>query len=198
MSKIIQNDQNKILKEYYSTSVYLSSNYQQYIRSKYLIENKDIYLNQKVLLLLYAFEWFNISKNDISSKLKYHPYLKREDYDKFEKENNRVKKITSLITIMTFTSSTAYLLNKLKDKNSVNLTYLMIKGFFITSLSFLMCKIYFKSQLCNYIQLDPSLNQYMKLDISRDMIKSDLIKLGINFEDEFKLADNLISNITGK
>ena len=198
MSKIIQNDQNKILKEYYSTSVYLSSNYQQYIKSKYLIENKDIYLNQKVLLLLYAFEWFNISKNDISSKLKYHPYLKREDYNKFEKEHNRVKKITSLITIMTFTSSTAYLLNKLKDKNSVNLTYLMIKGFFITSLSFLMCKIYFKSQLSNYIQLDPSLNQYMKLDISRDMIRSDLIKLGINFEDEFKLADNLISNITGK
>lgn len=56
--------------------------FKEYVKEKYLIENKDILQNPTLMQMMFSLEWYDIPRSSYSDLIEYHPYLTVGDHDK--------------------------------------------------------------------------------------------------------------------
>lgn len=170
--------QDKIREIYYSAHKYLGFNFQQYSRNKYSIDNKEIYHDQRILLLLYSLEWFNINEKNYKMKIENHPLLLNNDYLRYKEYRNKYKRMQ--IYLSGFLSWVGLIFSFSYFKG--NFKKLTMYSLLIFSISYSCLDLISSKKINSFIKDDNKLNQYLKLDLDINLIKMELKDKGINIE----------------
>lgn len=175
-------EQNKIRDEYYSTNIYLGQDFKDYCKVRYTL-HKDSHKNQGLLLMIYAYEWFKYKSN--RKKFLYHPYLKVEDFNKYttiEKEANFKFKSSCLLSYLLIGVFIAFRKSKNPD---ITMSKFFSKVKFLLLSSFSTGILYYYK--CKYLDsiTEKQFNNYMKLDVDREQLKSMIKKQGGLIDQEY-------------
>ena len=60
---------------------YLSEEFHDYVRERYVIEDENLLKNSTIMQMIYALEWYDIPRSHYSALIEFHPYLTEDDYD---------------------------------------------------------------------------------------------------------------------
>lgn len=165
--------------KYYSKEIYCGDMFQLFVRDKYLITNPMTYTNHNILLLLYAYEWFNYK--DSQSKYKFHPYLKLEDHIKVEQFKSNIRNISLGVAITSSILAYVFATRTLK-LYQIDLAKRLIKmlniSFVFFSSGMLLYFAYYKPKLTNYIE--KNFQQYLNNpDFNKTLIENELKNIGV-------------------
>ena len=167
-------DDNKPLEIYKN-----SKSYQEIVRRKYNINDLGLLYDDKILLLIYALEWFEIPTSDYYNKVCFHPYLTAKDMKQLNRINENQKNYFYLSLLPVF--SLLYLTKRKYVK--VSLRKSLKPNIFIYSLALiypvLSWKLFFSRQIKKDIKEDKDLAKYFVLDVDRAKIKTDLLNYNI-------------------
>jgi hypothetical protein len=167
-------DENKPLEIYKN-----SKSYQEIVRRKYNINDLGLLYDDKILLLIYALEWFDIPDKSVYNKVCYHPYLTMKDMKQLNRiyENHKNYFYISLFPVY----SVLYFLKKKFAKSSFRKS--AKPNLILWSLGVLFpiasWKFYFSKQINKDIKEDKDLSKYFELDVDREKIKKDLLNFNI-------------------
>ena len=64
--------------------LYTEEHFKQYVKEKYEVKSASYIENPKLLKLVYALEWFDVKKNDLTTLVKFHPSITVADYQKID------------------------------------------------------------------------------------------------------------------
>jgi hypothetical protein len=156
-----------------------SKSYQEIVRRKYNINDLGLLYDDKILLLIYALEWFEIPESDLYNKVCFHPYLTAKDMKQLKRINENQKNYFYLSLLPVF--SLLYLAKKKFLK--VGMRKSLKSNVFIYSLAViypvLSWKLFFSRQIRQDIKEDKDLAKYFELDVDRAKIKKDLLNYNI-------------------
>ena len=156
-----------------------SKSYQEIVRRKYNINDLGLLYDDKILLLIYALEWFEIHESDFYNKVCFHPYLTAKDMKQLKRINENQKNYFYLSLLPVF--SLLYLAKKKFVKVSIRKS--LKSNVFIYSLAaiypLLSWKLFFSRQIRKDIKEDEELAKYFVLDVDRAKIKKDLLNYNI-------------------
>lgn len=157
-----------------------NKSYQEIVKRKYKINDIGLLYDDKILLLIYACDWFNIPSNKVFEKVCYHPYLTKKHHKKLNEIYENSKNNLFLITLPFY--GFLYLLKKkvVKGNNfrknfKFNLGIFSLAGLF----PFLTWKLYLLENMKNNIQEDKDLSTYLELNIDKNRIKQELLNYNI-------------------
>jgi len=170
--------QDKIKEIYFSTNKYLSFNFQQYIKNKYSIDDKNIYHDQRILLLLYSLEWFKINENNYNLKIENHPLLLNKDFYLYKEIQKKYKRTQIFLSCTLSWIGLMIFFNNYKG----NFRKMFIYSSIIFSVGYYSFGKYSAKKIYSLILNDNNLNKYFKLDIDLNLIKKELECKGINVE----------------
>jgi hypothetical protein len=167
-------DDNKPLEIYKN-----SKSYQEIVRRKYNINDIALLYDDKILLLIYALEWFEIPEKNYYNKICFHPYLKAKDMQQLNRiyENGKNSFYLSLVPVY----ATLYFMKKKYVKASIkkNLKPNILIYSFALILPILSWKLFFYPKIKKDLSEDKLLSKYFVLDVDRDKIKKDLLNYNI-------------------
>lgn len=157
-----------------------NKSYQEIVRRKYNITDIGLLYDDKILLLIYACDWFNIQPTKVYEKVCYHPYMTKRHHKKLNEIYENQKNNLFLFSLPFY--GLLYIAKR-KFVKGTNLR----KNFTATSLIFLSVvffpilfwKFYLLKNMNKDIQIDKDLKQYLHLDIDRNKIKEDLLNYNI-------------------
>jgi hypothetical protein len=167
-------DENKPLEIYKN-----SKSYQEIVRRKYNINDLGLLYDDKILLLIYALEWFDIPDKNVYNKVCYNPYLTMKDKKQLDRiyENHKNYFYLSLLPVY----SILYFIKKKIVKTSLRKS--MKPSIILYSLGVLFpilsWKLFFKNQINKDIREDKDMQKYFELNVDRDKIKKDLLNFNI-------------------
>ena len=136
--------------------------------------------DDRILLLIYAYEWFGIPPNYIYDKVCYHPYLNKIDFKRLNEIYEHEKNICLLSNIPFFTL--IFLSYKRYGKGGSfrkNKRLLLTSAFGAVAYPYMLWKYLFAQRMNRHIIDDPNLNKYLNLDIDKEKIKNDLLNFNI-------------------
>jgi hypothetical protein len=157
--------------------------FQDSVRRKYNIKDAGILYDDKILLLIYALEWFDIPEKKYYYKVCYHPYLTRKDLNHlntiYENQKNNF-----FITTLGVYAGLFFFRKKFIGTKGSNLrkNWKPIFYMFFVSLLFpiLSWELFFVSKLNQDIKEDKDLaDKYFHLDVDKKKIKRDLLNFNI-------------------
>lgn len=184
-----ENNDKKLNEEFFSKQIYCGQAFKTFIIDKYSISDKKIYSNHNILLLIYAYEWFNYKDN--YQKMKFHPYLRIKDNNILEdyrnKEFYRFSSVSGISTIGFY----YYLKNKY-IKNNTHDFLRRLKSVFYSSFlgsSMFICFyfLYYRRNVNNFINKE--YNSYLELNIDKDLIKNEVNKISEIIKDKKQALD---------
>jgi hypothetical protein len=157
---------------------YLSRSYQMHIKDKYNIMNNSLLYDDKLCLMLYAREWFNIPKEMSYMKIILHPYLTIRD-DKLLKDMNKNNNRSLIFYFLGNLALMNILGQRIKrSKTKLALRFLFTLGLCAVS-TYLYKTYYLNLKFEETLKEDKNLNKYLKLDLDYNKIKADLSNYGI-------------------
>ncbi len=157
---------------------YLSRSYQMLIKDKYNIMNNSFLYDDKLCLMLYASEWFNIPKDMSYMKIILHPNLTIRD-DKLLKNINKNNNRTLIFYFLSNLAFMNIIGQKVKrSKTKLALRFLLTLGLSANS-SYLFNTFYVNPKFEETLKKDKNLNKYLTLDLDYKKIKADLSNYGI-------------------
>ena len=159
-------------KEFYSSQIYLSDRYKNFISGCYTIADPSCLQKSSILRLLYALEWFSIPESYILHKVKFNPYLSFEDSKKINKLIlfNRIEYILSFLLfskIVHRTMKIKFPIIRLFSSICLGTTCTFLKNIM------LMKKLNLK------ILKEQNLSKYLQLEVDKEKLKKDLMGMGI-------------------
>lgn len=172
---LTQNDDNEF------QCVYKNNKYfQNYYKTKYNLTDDHILLDDNLILLIYACEWFKIPDEDKFDKVCYHPYLTKKDNRKLTQiyqhyTNLFIYECVGLLGV-------AFLIRrKMIRPYNIRKRGLKTLGLFlgVGMVAFLSWKFIFMRRLNQRIRKDKDLEKYSTLNLDRNKIKEDLLNYNI-------------------
>jgi hypothetical protein len=154
--------------------------FQEIVKRKYNIKDQGILYDDKILLLIYACEWFDIPNRKIYEKVCYHPLLTKRHHKKLNViyENQKNNLYMFIIPLYGF----LYILKKKFAKGfNPRKHYKILFSIYGSGIvaPFLMWKYILSKKMNEDIRNDNDLNQYLFLNFDRDKIKKDLLNYNI-------------------
>ena len=158
----------------------MNKTYQELIKRKYKIKDPHLLYDEKILLLIYTVEWFNIPDYKLYDKICFHPLITKRHYKKLNDiyENHK----NNLILITFFFYGFLYLLKKTFAKASnTRRNYKIIFPFALLAIiqPYLTWEFILKRKMNKDIGEDQNLINYLKLDFDKEKIKNDLLNYNI-------------------
>lgn len=150
--------------------------FQMNCKDKYHIDDPNLLYNDTLLLLLYAYEWFDISSDDPFSKVSYHPYLTIKHYDRLHRIYQSQLLNHALLAIPVFIGFSIFNKNLNQRKSYVRH---FKNAIFTIGLISPVWPLYFKPRMQQHIREDKELSRYVNIDIDREKIKEQINNLGV-------------------
>lgn len=159
-----------------------SKSYQEIVKNKYNIKNPNYLYDERILLLIFAYEWFDIPKMKIYDKVSYNPYITTKDFKKlntiYQNYSNNLLLSFLPIGLTVFLIKRRFLNNKFKSFKRNWKFYLLIGGI-VTMVPPALWYLYFLPKMNKNIVEDPQLRKYLELDVDKEKIRLDLLNYNI-------------------
>jgi hypothetical protein len=155
------------------------SNNRSYInraKYKYLLNNFQIQ-NEKVMLLIYTYEWFKIPKENNFEKVVYHPFLTKNDQYLIDDLRTRYILRLGLFSLAYLTISNSFFAKRFKKPKFLlfNFYNLIITGL----LSYSFWNIYLYKKLNQDVGTVKDLKKYLDLNVDLQKIIQELVNYNI-------------------
>jgi hypothetical protein len=157
-----------------------SKSYQHIVRDRYNITNQSILYDDRLLLMIYAYEWFQIPDKNIYEKVCYNPYITNKDYKLLNKIYDSQKFNVVLLSIFGFLIIPiikAKIIKKYKIHKHNWKPELLSLGLMI-ALPVVSWFGFFQRKMNKDIK-GSDLNKYLSLDLNKEKIKEDLLAYNI-------------------
>jgi hypothetical protein len=165
----VEDDGNKPLE------LYKSDNFRAFYRKKFSILHNGMYYDDKVLKLLYSYDWFDLKENNLYRKVSCHPNLTKADKTKVDEI--KLKNSMLIYTAFPVYGLAHYFSNKIiKKKNRI-----LARGLvYLTMIAWWVCYVNYRRIKINYdIQKEPTLDKYMTYEMDQNKIKIELLNYNI-------------------
>ena len=85
-----------------TVNMYLEDHFKEYVKEKYVMEDKNILENPQTMQMIYALEWFDIPRTAYNDLIEFHPDLTKADHDRLFYVNTQ-HRIENFISMTLFT-----------------------------------------------------------------------------------------------
>lgn len=157
-------------------SFYTTRSYQMYIKEKYDISRNTLLYDDNISLLLYASEWFQVPKSNVFMKIQLHPCLTIKHDHLLNTYQNQYRRNLAFVAFGTGLVYNLFGNKKTKARRALNFIVSIVIG---TTGALLFNQLYYKKKYEQQLAEDPSLKQYLELDLDRNKIREDLKNYGI-------------------
>jgi hypothetical protein len=157
-----------------------NKSFQEIIRRRYNINDIGLLYDDRILLLIYTYEWFQIPAANLYDKVCYHPLVVRKDHIKLSEIYENEKNIF-LATMLPFFGLLYFIKSKFSKGRNLrkNFKLLALISTSAVVVPSVLWKLYFVSRMNRNIFNDTSLNKYLKLNVDKEKIKQDLLNYNI-------------------
>jgi hypothetical protein len=156
-----------------------SKSYQEIVRRRYNINDLGLLYDDKILLLIYAYEWFSIKENDLYNKVCYHPYLTVKDKKYLDSIYENQKNIFYIQLVPFYFS--LYIFKRKYIKVSIRKSFKPLATIYSLGLIYPIISWMFliSYSMNEHIKQDNKLQNYFNLDVDRTKIQKDLLNFNI-------------------
>jgi hypothetical protein len=147
------------------------------VRSNYIINN-SLLQNEKVMLLIYTYEWFKIPKENSFEKIIYHPYLTKNDQAIVDDLKICYIMKLGFCSLAYITLTNAYFIRRVKYKPKIllfNIGNTMLTGL----LAFIFWNVYLYRRLNEEMKSHKVLQKYLSLNVDLEKIIKELVNYNI-------------------
>jgi hypothetical protein len=152
-------------------------NFREKVRNEYKVSNSLLY-DDKVLLMIYAWEWFKIPKSNKFELVSYHPFLKQKDLDLITHLSIKYASM-AFIPALCFFMFGLRMFSKRYNKKDKLIIFSMFHLITSNVLGFVLWKCFFYNKLNTEIENTKKFKKYLVLDVDKEKIKDDLKKYNI-------------------
>ncbi len=147
-------------------------NFRDKVKTKYKVPNRLLF-DDKILLMIYAYEWFKIPKSNNFERVSYHPFLVQKDLDLVNHICSKYIYLTLMPTLLLFIGGLG-IVAKRNKKKAGRLLFGIINMITTNILGYCLWKYYFYHKLNEEVGNDPELNQYLELNVDINTIINEL------------------------
>jgi hypothetical protein len=147
------------------------------VRSNYVINN-SLLQNEKIMLLIYTYEWFKIPKDNNFEKVIYHPFLTKNDQMLVDDLRTRYVIKLGLFSLTYMAVTSLYFARRYKHKPKLIL--FEMGNIAVTGLlAYCFWKIYLYKRLNLDVRNITELQKYEKLDVDLEKVIQELVNYNI-------------------
>jgi hypothetical protein len=153
-------------------------NFRDRVKEQYKVPNSLIH-DDRLLLLIYTYEWFKLPKTNKFELVSYHPYLKQKDLDLANHISNKYMYMTFMPTSLSFLFGLGYF-SKYYKKRASRLLFGIVNLIVTNLFGLCLWKYYFLEKMNEEVSDNKRLKKYFELDVDKDMVREELKKYKIN------------------
>ncbi len=157
--------------------MYSNKKFQNKARKVYSLSDNLMY-NDRILLLLYTYEWFKISKEKKFEQAFYHPYLTKNDMEMIKHIRLKYFLLLSTIDLFIYFSVVGYYSYKIKNKPKIIL-FQIINVFPTLAFGIYLWNSLISKKMNKEVENISKLNKYTKLDVDLEKIIKELVNYNI-------------------
>jgi hypothetical protein len=147
------------------------------VKDNYNMNNFSL-LDEKLMLLIYTYEWFKIPKTNTFEKVIYHPLLTKSDQGIVDHIRTKYLLKTGLFGLVYFTLMNGIFISRFKHRPKVMLlkfSNALLTGIF----TYIFWNTYLYNQLNKEVGAIKEFDKYMNLDVDLQKVIQELVNYNI-------------------